>query len=59
MLKFLKWLGQRPYGFGSFAWLVGFLCASFLPRDDNVPSSCRSLLREEQLRRLRTVFAKT
>jgi glycosyltransferase involved in cell wall biosynthesis len=56
MLKFLKWLGERPYVLGSFAWLAGFLCALFLPRDDNVPSSCQSLLREEQLRRLHTVF---
>jgi hypothetical protein len=58
MLKFLKRLGERPCVLGSFAWLAGFMCASFLPTDDNVPSSCRSLLREEQLRHLRTVFAK-
>jgi poly-beta-1,6-N-acetyl-D-glucosamine synthase len=59
MLKFLKCLAERPYVVGSFAWLGGFLCAPFLPRDDNIPSSCRSLLRQEQLRRLCTFFAKS
>jgi biofilm PGA synthesis N-glycosyltransferase PgaC len=58
ILKFLKRLGERPYVLGSFAWLAGFICAFFLPRDDNLPPSCRSLLREEQLRRMRAVFAK-
>jgi hypothetical protein len=59
LLKFLKRLAERPYMLRSFAWLAGFTYALFLPKDDNIPSSCRSLFREEQLRRLRSVFSRS